>query len=179
VIAASPIIVGTDAITAVFGVDRRTVYSWLQRTDSMIQRGYLGLIGNRHAWNAAELFNGLFTSDESLRRFLVDGQFKMSGNCVVDDCAGLGGPLGMCHRHALRFMRSWEQAEFSSAALIQFVAMCRWVVERWSHVVLPDFDPWSPVCATPDCDGDANVGGLGALCRECTTALVGHLTAAP
>lgn len=174
-ITSPPTLVGIDFPAALYQTSRDRVRRRLHRGDAEIRRGYLGKIGRGHVWNAHELIAGTFTSDVALElvvRRLANGHTDPVAGllCAVTDCDEIEEALGLCSTHMRRLMRTWGRAEHSRLFLMQLVAMCRWVVERNSELVLPPgFDPWASQCMTPGCDGVTNYPGRsGPMCVACT-----------
>jgi hypothetical protein len=178
VIVAQPQVIGVAVVAQVLGYAPWTIRAKVRDGDPRVAPGYLGKISNKHCWNAAELFGDLFTSDDALRAYIASAERApyVPDRCFVDDCRRVSGPLGLCPRHARRFLRAWDRAEFSGVSLIQLVALCRWVTERWAHLTIPEFDPWADTCITPGCNGAANLSGQGPLCTPCSTDLWDHLS---
>lgn len=152
-IVSPPQIVGSEAIADILG---RTRW-WVARSVIEGRRpytvGYIGKIAGRHCWDLNQFLDGAV--DSSCR--------------VCDDAAGI---VGLCPEHAVAFVNAWDRSHRSRSALIQFVAMCRWVVERYADVDAAVGDVWSSVCATPDCDG---IPLDGPLCEACLSTLRGRL----
>lgn len=144
-----PKIVGSAAIADILGRARWTVRQGIVHGRRPYTVGYIGKIGGRHCWDLYQFLDGAV--DTSCR--------------VCDEPAGI---VGLCPTHAQMFVRSWDRSERSRVALLQFVALCRWVVERHAHLgEIQCDDVWSTVCVTPDCNGIANIAGRGPLCPRC------------
>lgn len=174
-----PQIIGARDVAILFGVTPDRIRRRLAAHHRPTRVGYLGKIGGRHIWNAHELIVGVFSSDSRLEdtlRALTNPHARPAGElvlCGVDDCGDPVEFVGLCRRHLRRFMTAWYHAGTSSLVLLQFVAMCRWVVDRNAHLVLPaGFDPFGHVCITPGCGKATNVHGRDGwhspLCVDCT-----------
>lgn len=151
-----PKIVGSEAIADILGVTEWTVRDGVRGNRPPYIFGYIGKISNRHCWD--------------LNRFL---EYDGTVGCQV--CGEPANVIGFCREHSRLFLRAWSRSEASRLSLIQLVAMCQWIVERWEHVgVTPPDDVWSSTCATPGCDGEANTGRLGPLCARCTREFWGR-----
>lgn len=174
-IVSPPKIVGTNTVAELFGVTPDRIRRRIVERQPQVCHGYLGKISDKHCWNLPELVAALFTSDASLE-LVVERLTSPPSDptdtllCTVPDCDQLEETVGLCAAHLRRLMCTYRRAPRSSLAVIQLVAMCRWVVERNDHYVLPaDYDPWATVCLTPGCDGETNVvGRWGPLCGPCT-----------
>jgi hypothetical protein len=89
-IVATPQIVGTDTIADIHG---RTVWWIRQRIrnkDPRYLHGYLGKIGNKHAWNLTEALTGLYD---------IDALTPLADACAAPDCTGSAGAIGLCPTH--------------------------------------------------------------------------------
>jgi hypothetical protein len=168
VVAAAPRVIGTAELLRVLGTHRRqTVYDRLHRGDDpLLSNGYLGKIAGRHAWNAHILLSGMFASITDLDEFLDGGQPTVAAVC---DAAGCTYPAnyrgGLCYRHFGRLLTRLRQAERSPTARLHLIAMCRWVVARNEHVVVPEFNPFADTCAWRDCDTAIGERTVGPFCR--------------
>lgn len=174
-----PQTIGARDVAILFGVTPDRIRRRLAEHHRPTRVGYLGKIGGKHVWNAHQLITSVFTSDSdvdaTVTALLNTNPRRASdmARCGVDGCDDTADFAQLCHRHLRKFMRAWYHAPTSSVVLLQFVAMCRWVVDRNAHLVLPPgFDPFASTCITPGCAGDTNVhGGDGwhsPLCVDCT-----------
>lgn len=145
-------IVGVAAIADIFQVSQWTVRRGLREGRRPYTDGYLGKIGERHIWNLHDVFVEL--------------------GLVCEVCGDPAGPTRLCEEHADMFVRAWDRSNRSRRSLVQFIAICRWVVARYEHVgPIWYTNIWDRTCVVPGCDGEANVGCLGPLCTECQTQL--------
>lgn len=181
-IVSPPRIIGTHSVARLLGVKQDSAWRLVDRKSPTVAPGYLGKIGGRHCWNAPVLINSLFGSDVELEAVLdtltcpdpVDPLDRML--CGVPGCDALESSVGLCRHHMRMLNHAWRHAPRSSLVMVQLVAMCRWVAERNSHLVLPaDFDPWSQVCMTPGCEAPTNDGSWhGPLCQACAGVFWGN-----
>lgn len=174
-----PRLVGVPSVAALFGVTARTLRERLRDGHELTRIGYLGKIGGRHVWNVHELISTLFTSDAALDDVVdrltatdpIDPDDAVV--CSAPECTAPEEMVGLCRIHLRHLMTAWHHAPRSSLVTMQLVAMCRWVSERNSHLVLPaGFDPWSQVCMSSGCENPTNVHGPnawhGPLCPSCS-----------
>lgn len=175
----TPQMIGVHDVAELWGCTPDRIRRRIRARHRPTLTGYFGKIGGRHIWNAHELFSQVFSTDVALDdviRTVINRTpvpVEQTVICGVDDCGGYTVFAGLCTKHLRRFMRAWYHSASSHPALLQFVGMCRWVVDRNAHLVLPaGFDPFSTVCMTPGCGNSTNVhGGDGwhsPLCQPCT-----------
>ena len=156
--ATPPRLVGTSALADFYGVHPDTVQKGLQSDSPKYSVGYIGKIGGRHVWDLNQII-------------------EVGADLPCQVCGAPGGYLRLCPEHARLFRHVWSRADRSWLSLMQLIAMCRWIVERWEHVGdIQIDDVWSTTCVTPGCDGEANVGRLGPLCTDCATEVHRHLS---
>lgn len=184
-IVSPPRIVGTKTVAAFLGVSAWWLYRAIPDEPPYVGEwapGYLGKIANKHTWNFHELIASTFDSEASLELVVSRMTDPAPADpldtllCGAAGCDGAAEQLGLCTRHLRRMFTAWRHSSRSSLVTMQLVAMCRWIVDRNAHLVLPaDFDPWSNVCMTPGCGGSTNVHGdhaegawHGPLCLECS-----------
>lgn len=174
-IVSPPRMIGTASVARLFGITAHAVRRRLVASPE-IRVGYLGKIANQHTWNAPVLIASMFGGDVEIER-VVDALTNPTPAdaldrvlCAAPDCDQVEQAIGLCPRHLYRLTHAWRRAPRSSLVTMQLVAMCRWVVERNAHLVLPDdFDPWSGACMTPGCTRPTNGNGwYGPLCRVCS-----------
>lgn len=178
-IVSPPRLVGSRTVAELFNVTQDRLCRKLAAREPLVIAGYLGKVGRNHIWNMHELVANLFTSDAAVE-LVVDRLTDPTPSdplasmlCSVGGCDHLEERAGLCPKHLRRLMTAWRHADRSSLVTVQLVAMCQWVVERNAHLTLPPgFDPWAPVCMTPDCDNATNVHGPdswhGPLCVACS-----------
>lgn len=174
-IVSPPRLVGTRTVAPLFGVKPEQLRDRLAAGDPFVHTGYLGKIGARHIWNLHELVASLFTGEAALDLVvdrLTTGHLDPLDTvlCAAPDCDRIEEMVGLCGLHLRRLINSWRHASRSSLVTVQLVAMCRWVVDRNAHLVLPaDYDPWSTLCMTPGCENPTNQDGWhGPLCPTCS-----------
>lgn len=177
-----PQMIGVHDVADLFGITPEEVRRRVRSRHRPTLVGYFGKVGGRHIWNAHELFAQMFSTDARL-----DEAIKALTNpkaqpvatrvqCGAKDCGDPSLFAGLCRLHLRHFMRAWYRAGDSSLYLQQFVGMCRWIVERHAHLVLPaDYDPFDTVCMKPGCTNQTNTNGrAGPLCTACSNEFWNH-----
>lgn len=177
---APPRIIGTDAMAELLGVHRRTVTARVRAGDPAVLVGYLGKPGGKvHAWNASVLLGDMFATPEQLVHELdriERRQPAMPPTCTVDECDGANIMAGLCDRHLRRLIHALASERQGRLVHAQLVAMCRWVVDRNEHIVLPaEYNGFLDQCMTPGCGNKVGDGGpvdrwVGPLCVPCAQA---------
>ena len=178
-IVAPPRLVGTATVARFFGVSRHRLYLMMSHPcgDEPWMHGYLGKIARQHTWNFPQLVAATFDSDASMELVLTrltDPADPLDLLlCAAPGCEYTAEQVGLCDIHLRRLFTAWRQAHRSSVVTLQLVAMCRWIVDRNAHLVLPaGFDPWSNICMTPGCGKSTNIRGEhawhGPLCLDCS-----------
>jgi len=180
-IVSPPRLVGIAVVAKFLGVSR-----WWLYDHGPALPGYVGMIGRRHTWNFPELIASTYDSDASVQ-MVVDRLTDPNPSdpldtllCAVPDCDYPAEQIGLCDKHLRRLFTAWRRAGRSTVVTMQLVAMCRWVVDRKAHLVLPaGFDPWANVCMTPGCGNSTNTRGEnawhGPLCVTCSAQLWNHV----
>lgn len=171
-----PQMIGVHDVAEMFGCTPDRIRRRVRARHGPTVTGYFGKVGGRHIWNAHELFGAVFTSDarldEAVKALTNRNAISVTdaARCGVDNCTATVEIAGLCRTHLRRFMRAWYHASESSLALAQLVGMCRWIVERNAHLVLPSgYDPFDTKCMTPDCEHRTNDAQWhGPLCPECS-----------
>lgn len=173
VVLSPPKLIGTDTVSITLNLTPRRVRRLIAVGDPRATTGYLGKFSGRHAWNAHELFAGLYSSPQALwdeiRR--VEAGRTLTTWCGVPDCSQPVHMLQLCDGHLNRLLRVWRRAERSTLVVWQLLALCTWVVERNAHLTPPaGWDPWSGICMTPSCQNrtDVDPRWVSPLCQSCS-----------
>lgn len=172
VVLPQPQLIGIRTVSTALGLTHGRVYTLLREHDRRVTPGYLGKISGRHTWNAHELFASWYSSTMALADEIerVEAGIRSDRPCSVPECTLTAQFLDLCYRHLRELRRTFDHAEGSSLAVYRLLAMCTWVVERNAHLAPPsDWDPWSGICMTPDCDGRTDTNRRASpLCPECS-----------
>lgn len=181
IVLSPPKLIGSPTVALMLGIARERVWRLVAAGDVRIQAGYLGKIGDRHVWNAHELFAGMYSSPMALWEEVarIENGTPVVMWCSVGDCEEPAHFLRLCSRHLNRHMAVWRRAERSTLAQWRLLAMCRWIVERNEHLTPPHgWDPWSGVCMTPGCENSTDqVDGrarASPLCLSCSGKFWNH-----
>lgn len=165
-----PRIGGTTVVAEILGINRYTVYDRLERADPVVMLGYLGKPSGRHAWNITVMIGALFPGEADLMLEVARARSKepTPGGCTIEDCHRPVVMVQLCDFHLRKLMHVLASERQGILATAQLVAMCRWVVDRNDHLVLPDgYDGFSDLCMT--CQEPVSTDGqwYGPLCPPC------------
>lgn len=167
---ALPRIIGSADVADIFGLDRETITIKTAAGDPVLLHGYLGKMFGRHAWNASVLLAPLFPPDHINREVArIRARVAVSGTCSLPDCTSVPTVGGICGPHVNRLIEAFLDQRHDLARTARLVAMCRWVVDRNEHIVLPDgYNGFGPHCIVAGCDNLTNTDGWdGPMCRTC------------
>lgn len=163
-IVSPPRVIGSVAVRRALGLTKSSLYRRLAANDPIVCRGYLGKIASRHAWNAHELFAGLYGTSERLEAWLDGVELIADPTCGVEDCEHPATPTGVCVDHFEGLAHAWATAHRSKLMLVRLLAMSQWLIDRHPGIDVPLFDPWADRCAVDDCERPLSPTRLSPLC---------------